>query len=104
MLGVAAKLIERFRLEIDEIRMFAQHRQFAARKRRRPGLFLFGRPGHHHPDKLCCVLPADHHPGSDKTTDRLSSSSTIAPLTVRSNKSSSASPSGPAYTYKHNLK
>jgi hypothetical protein len=44
MLGIAAELIEGLRIEIAKIWMFAQHSQFAGRKRPRYSFIVFGHP------------------------------------------------------------
>src|SRR5258708_25440069 len=44
MFGIAAELVEGLRIEIAKVRMFAQHRQFAARKRPRYSFIIFGHP------------------------------------------------------------
>ncbi len=51
--GVAAELVEGLRFKIAKNRMLAQHRQFVARKRPTPAVFVVEHPGHNHLNDLC---------------------------------------------------
>src|SRR3981189_3080804 len=56
VVGGAAEVVEGLRFKIAKTRMLAQHRQFVARKRPTPAVFVVEHPGHNHLNDLCLCI------------------------------------------------